>query len=61
MNTPFIMMVDDEKPFVETMTKRLKKRSLSIISAFSGKEALEVLDKNRKTRCPTFMKHYVIC
>jgi DNA-binding NtrC family response regulator len=43
------MLVDDEVPFVETMTKRLEKRNLQIISAHDGQEALEKLDKNRNT------------
>ena len=47
MNSPFVMLVDDEAPFVETMTKRLKKRNLNVITAFSGQEALETLDKHR--------------
>jgi DNA-binding NtrC family response regulator len=38
------MLVDDEAPFVETMAKRLEKRDLNVISAFSGQEALEILD-----------------
>ena len=42
---PVIMLVDDEVPFVETMTKRLIKRDLTIISAHSGPEALQKLDK----------------
>jgi len=42
-----VMLVDDEVPFVETMTKRLSKRDLHIVSAFSGQEALERLDKTR--------------
>ncbi|MDY6972883.1 MAG: response regulator [Thermodesulfobacteriota bacterium] len=46
---PLVMLVDDEVPFVETMTKRLLKRDLEIITAFSGDEALEHLDKNRNT------------
>jgi DNA-binding NtrC family response regulator len=41
------MLVDDEAPFVETMTKRLGKRDLNVISAFSGQEALEILDYQR--------------
>jgi DNA-binding NtrC family response regulator len=41
------MIVDDEAPFVETMTKRLKKRDLNVISAFSGQQALETLDKHQ--------------
>jgi len=46
---PLVLLVDDEVPFVETMTKRLIKRDLNVNTAFSGKEALEVLDKNRNT------------
>ncbi len=41
------MLVDDEAPFVETMTKRLQKRNLTVITAFSGPEALETLDKHQ--------------
>ena len=47
MNTPFIMLIDDEEPFVKTMKKRLEKREVSVITAFSGKEALEVLESHR--------------
>lgn len=43
MKAPFIMLVDDEVPFVEVMSKRLDKRSLETISAFSGEECLEKL------------------
>jgi DNA-binding NtrC family response regulator len=49
MTKPLVLLVDDEIPFVETMTKRLSKRDLNIISAFSGEEALEALNKNRNT------------
>lgn len=47
MAETFIMLVDDEVPFVETMTKRLEKRNLRVIAAYSGQEALETLAKNR--------------
>ena len=47
MAEAFVMLVDDEIPFVETMTKRLEKRKLNIISAFNGQEALDKLAKNR--------------
>lgn len=30
-----VLLVDDEVPFVETMTKRLTKRDLRITSAFN--------------------------
>lgn len=39
-----VLLVDDEVPFVETMTKRLTKRNLDITAAFSGDEALKRLD-----------------
>ncbi|MDY6910106.1 MAG: response regulator [Thermodesulfobacteriota bacterium] len=39
-----VMLVDDEVPFVDTMTKRLTKRGLNVVTAFSGAEALEKLD-----------------
>jgi len=47
MTPPLVMLVDDEAPFVETMAKRLGKRDLNVISAFSGQEALEILDNQR--------------
>ena len=46
MTTSYVMLVDDEVPFVETMTKRLDKRGLKIISAHSGEDALKVLKRN---------------
>jgi len=49
MIKPLVLLVDDEVPFVETMTKRLKKRDLVVNVAFSGQEALDILDKNRNT------------
>jgi DNA-binding NtrC family response regulator len=45
MATDLVMLVDDEVPFVEAMTKRLAKRDLNVIAAFSGQEALDILDK----------------
>ncbi len=39
-----VLLVDDEVPFVETMTKRLAKRDLIVVSAHSGPEALTKLD-----------------
>jgi len=43
---PIVLLVDDEAPFVETMTKRLKKRSLEVLTALSGEEALDVLKQD---------------
>ncbi len=49
MMKPLVMLVDDEVPFVETMTKRLAKRDLTVITAFSGQEALDTLSTHRNT------------
>ena len=46
MVSPLVLLVDDEVPFVETMTKRLSKRQLVVLPAYSGREALEKLGKN---------------
>jgi DNA-binding NtrC family response regulator len=40
MSIAKILLADDEKPFVETMTKRLKKRDIESVAAHDGKEAL---------------------
>jgi DNA-binding NtrC family response regulator len=42
-----VMLVDDEAPFVEAMCKRLRKRDLTVVSAFGGLEALEKLAEDR--------------
>ncbi|MCF8107034.1 MAG: response regulator [Desulfohalobiaceae bacterium] len=47
MLKPYILLVDDEQPFVETMQKRLTKRGLQVAAALSGEDALEVLKKHR--------------
>jgi DNA-binding NtrC family response regulator len=46
MSLANILLVDDEVPFVETMTKRLKKRGFDILSAHTGQEALDRLSRN---------------
>lgn len=46
MDTIQLMLVDDEKAFLDTLTKRLEKRDLSVTTAYSGEEALAVLEKN---------------
>lgn len=43
MTIATILLVDDEVPFVETMTKRLTKRDMTVLTAFSGQQALSVL------------------
>ncbi len=42
-----VLLVDDEVPFVEAMSKRLGKRDLEVSSAFSGTEAIEKLGKEK--------------
>ena len=46
MSLAKILLVDDERPFVETMIKRLQKRDLEIVPAHDGQEALDVLDQD---------------
>lgn len=45
MTIAHVLLVDDEVPFVETMTKRLIRRRLEICAAYTGQEALEQLAK----------------
>jgi len=40
-----VMLVDDEKDFLETLCKRLTKRKLDVISANSGQEAIEKIQE----------------
>jgi DNA-binding NtrC family response regulator len=47
MSEPFVLIVDDEQPFVDTMTKRLSKRNLKVLSCLNGQDALKKLDTNR--------------
>jgi len=47
MIAPFIMLVDDEVPFVETMAKRLATRNIETITAFSAEEGLEKIKENQ--------------
>jgi DNA-binding NtrC family response regulator len=39
-----ILFVDDEKPFVDTMVKRLNKRNIEVTPAYDGKAALDTLE-----------------
>ena len=47
MSLANVLLVDDEVPFVETMLKRLSKREVDVIAAYSGSEALDLLRRNR--------------
>ena len=46
MSIANVLLVDDEVSFVETFSERLKMRNLEISTAFSGEEALQVLEQN---------------
>jgi len=49
MSIANVLLVDDEVDFVETFSERLVMRKLEIAKAFSGEEALQVLDTNKNT------------
>lgn len=42
-----LLLVDDEKGFLDTLTKRLKKRELNVSGVYSGKDALAFLGENK--------------
>jgi len=42
-----VLLVDDEAPFVEALTRRLARRSLEITPAFTGQEALDKLAESK--------------
>lgn len=42
-----LLLVDDERAFLETITKRLEKRDLEVSTVYSGKEALAEIEKNK--------------
>jgi DNA-binding NtrC family response regulator len=44
-----VLLVDDEKQFVDTMTKRLEKRGLQVTPAYDGEQALAALGREN---CP---------
>ncbi len=45
--TPFnFLLVDDEKPFIEAVAKRLRQRGFTVYCAFSGTEAMNLMEKN---------------
>ena len=46
MNNINLLLVDDEKGFLDTITKRLKKREVNASAVYSGKEALKFLKDN---------------
>ena len=47
MSIANVLLVDDEVSFVETFGERLELRDFEISKAFSGQEALQVLEENK--------------
>ncbi|MCF8068195.1 MAG: response regulator [Desulfobacterales bacterium] len=47
MNSAIVLIVDDEIPFIQALSKRLKKREFSITEAFSGSDALRILNERQ--------------
>ncbi|MEW6351698.1 MAG: response regulator [Thermodesulfobacteriota bacterium] len=43
-----VLLVDDEQPFVEALSKRLAKRGLEVVPAYSGPEALQIIDQDKR-------------
>jgi DNA-binding response OmpR family regulator len=43
METPRVLMVDDEKEFLDALVKLLRRRNMNVTGAASGKEALDRL------------------
>jgi len=41
-----LLLVDDERPFLETISKRLEKRDLTVSAVYSGQDALVQLENN---------------
>ncbi|MFH1350947.1 MAG: response regulator [Pseudomonadota bacterium] len=42
-----VLIIDDEKDFVETMVNRLTKRKINTTGVFSGEEAIDVMKKKQ--------------
>ncbi|NTV43665.1 MAG: response regulator, partial [Syntrophobacteraceae bacterium] len=40
-----LLLVDDEKGYVQVLAKRMRKRRIDVTPAFSGQEAIRILRK----------------
>jgi DNA-binding NtrC family response regulator len=47
MKTMKLLLVDDERAFLDTMTKRLEKRQIGVWAVYSGTDALDELEQNK--------------
>ena len=45
MQKPSVLLVDDEKEFVEFLAKRIQERGISVEYVFSGEEAIDKIKK----------------
>ena len=43
-----VLLIDDEKLFVESLSKVLRKRGMEVLAAHNGLQALELLANGRK-------------
>ncbi len=48
MNTCTVLLVDDERSFIETIAERLRLRGMTVACAFSGDEAVRQLAENKE-------------
>lgn len=48
MNQIKLLLVDDEKAFLDTITKRLEKRQVNVSAVYSGEDALTFLKEKEK-------------
>jgi len=42
-----LLIVDDEKDFVEPLAERFEQRDFTVLCAFSGQEAIKIVEENR--------------
>ena len=42
-----VLLVDDEKAFLDTLVKRLSKRGLSVLEAYTGTQALDIIQSQQ--------------
>ncbi|MCA1962279.1 MAG: response regulator [Desulfomonile sp.] len=43
-----ILLVDDERPFLDVLTKRLLRRGIDVLAVSGGREALEALQRSQE-------------
>ena len=48
LNLTRVLLIDDERLFVESLTKVLRKREMVVHAAYSGSEAIATLSAEKK-------------